>query len=184
MPVRVSRGFAVLTLKSANPVHLATLEEARPKVEEQLRSEKAAELARARAQEAAKKAKEGEDLARMAKQWSMTVRQSEAFTRAGSVLDLGSARDIAPAAFSLPISGASPALAVGKNWVVFRVTDHEEINRDEMQKQMSSLEREVRAQKQQLAYDLFRENLREQLARQGKLKIYPETLKRLTGGQG
>ncbi|HEY4684177.1 MAG TPA: peptidyl-prolyl cis-trans isomerase [Candidatus Acidoferrales bacterium] len=184
MPVRVSSGFAILTLKSTNPVHPATLEEARPKVEQELRKEKATELARERAQETAKKTKEGGDLAELSRRWGMTVKQSDPFTRNGSILDLGNARDIAPVAFSLPVGGASSAIAVGKNWVVFRLTAREEINREEMLRQMSSLEREVRSQKQQLAYDLFRENLREQLARQGKLKIYPEMLKRLTGGQG
>ena len=184
MPVRVSRGFAVQTLKSVNPVHPATLEEVHGKVEQELRHEKAAELARERAQEAAKQAKAGEDLALLAKRWGMTVKQSEPFTRTGSVLDLGSAKEIAPTVFSLPVGGTSPAIPVAKNWVVFRVSDHEDINREDMQQQMSSLEREVRAQKQQLAYDFFRENLRDQLARQGKVKIYPETLKRLTGGQG
>jgi peptidyl-prolyl cis-trans isomerase D len=184
MPVRVSRGYAILTLKTVNPIHPARLEEVHSKVEQELRSEKAAELARERAHEAAKKAQEGADLTEIANRWRMSVKQSEPFTRNGSILDLGSAKEIAPTAFPLPIGGSSPAVAVGKNWVVFRITAREEINRDEMLRQMASLEREVRAEKQQLAYELFRENLRDQLARQGKLKTYPETIKRLIGGQG
>src|SRR6202795_560944 len=60
LPIRTDRGYIVLTVKEILPAHQGTLEEVRDKVVAELKQQKANEMARAKAEELAKRVKAGE----------------------------------------------------------------------------------------------------------------------------
>lgn len=178
-PLRQDNGFVVLELKQTFPAHQGTLDEVRAQVLEDYRREKAGAMAKARAEELAAKVKSGAALAATAKAAGLAVKTSEPFTQGGTAGELGSARPLA-AAFSLAPGTAGPATSLGANWVVYRVLSRESIKPEEFLAQMQAVRDSVLQNKRTLAYESFREALRERLIREGKLLYNEENVKRLT----
>src|SRR5689334_15526050 len=96
-PIHTDKGYVVISVKEDQPAHPATLAEVRDRVLGDYRSEKAADLAKSRAEELAKRTKSGEDLGKAAKALGFEAKTSELFSRTGSVNDLGGAAQLGPA---------------------------------------------------------------------------------------
>lgn len=178
-PVRLERGIVVLALKEVIPSHQGTFAEVRSRVEADFRREKAIQLARARAEELARRAGSAEGLTKAAKALSFEVKTSELFARNGSVPELGAARQVS-AAFTMTPGSTSPATFLSSNWVVYRVLAREEAKPEELDKQRKDIEQQLFRSKASLAYDAFRSALRERMTREGKLRLNEANYKRLT----
>ncbi len=178
-PLRTDRGYVLLTVKEIQPTHPGTLAEVRDKVTADFRRERAVELARARAEELSKRSQSGENLAAVAKALGLEVKTSEPFARTGSVPGVGSARQFS-AAFGLAVGQTGPAVFLGANWVVYRVVAREEPKPEEFEKQRKEIELQVLQGKREVAYDAFRSALEDRMRREGKLKLMPENVKRLS----
>jgi peptidyl-prolyl cis-trans isomerase D len=178
-PIRTDLGYVVVSVKEIQPTHPATLAEVHDRVSSDLRHEKAVDLAKSRAEELAKRAKGGENFASAAKSLGVDVKTSEPFSRSGSIQDVGSAKQLA-SAFTLPVGQTGDPVALGQNWVVYSVAQHDPVNQDDFEKQKAKIEEQVLQSKRQTAYDLFRTALKARLLQQGQLHFNPENLKRLT----
>ncbi len=177
-PIHTDLGYVVLSVKDIQPSHPAALAEVRDRVASDYRHEKAVELAESRAEELAKRAKSGENFAAAAKALGFEVKTSEPISRSGSIPDVGSAKQFA-AAFSLPVGQIGDPIAVGQNWTVYRVAQHDPVNQDDFEKQKAKIEEQVLERKRQVAYDLFRTALKTRLQQEGQLHFNEENLKRL-----
>lgn len=177
-PIQIAQGYVVLALQRVDAAHQGALGEVRDRVATDVRREKAAALAKAKAEEIAAKAKGG-NLAASAKAAGITTKTSEAFARTGSVSDVGSARQLS-AAFTMNVGEVSPAVSLGANWVVYRLASKEPIKADQLVQQMKEVEQAVLQSKRMLAFDSFRDALRKRLMAEGKIKYNEENLKRLT----
>jgi peptidyl-prolyl cis-trans isomerase D len=178
-PIHTDKGYIVLTVKDIQPAHPGTLTEVHDQVVSDFRRDKAVDLAKARADELAKRAKSGENFAAAAKALGFDVKNSDPVAQAGSIPDAGSAKQFS-AAFNMPVGQTGGPVAVGPNWVVYHVTEHNPISQDDFEKQKSKIEEQVLEQKRQTAYDLFKNALRTRLQQEGKLQINQDNLKRLT----
>jgi hypothetical protein len=168
-----------LTVKDLQPAHPGTLAEVREKVSADLRREKAVESAKARAAELSARGQSGEGLAAAAKALGLEVKTSEPFVRTGTVPGVGSARPLS-AAFGLAVGQTGPAAFLGANWVVYRVVAREESKPEELEKRRKEVEEQVLQSKRTLAYQVFRSALEDRMKREGKLKLNPENIKRLS----
>ncbi len=177
-PIHTDLGYVVLSVKDIQPSHPAVLAEVRDRVASDYRHEKAVELAKARAEELAKRAKSGENFAAAAKALGFEVKTSEPISRTGSIPDVGSAKQFA-AAFALPVGQVGDPVPLGQNWTVYRVAQHDPVNQDDFEKQKAKIEEQVLQRKRQAAYDLFRTALKARLQQQGQLHFNAENLKRL-----
>ena len=137
------------------------------------------DLARTRSEDLAKRVKSGENFASAAKALGFDVKTTEPISRTGSIPDAGSAKQFS-AAFSMPVGQAGDPVSLGTNWVVYRVAQHDPVNQDDFEKQKSKIEAQVLQRKRQTAYELFRTALKTRLQQEGKLRVNPENLKRLT----
>jgi peptidyl-prolyl cis-trans isomerase D len=178
-PIHTDKGYAVVSVKDIQPAHPGTLAEVHDQVAGDYRREKSLELAKTRADEIAKRAKSGESFAAAAKSLGFEVKTSDAVARTGSIPDAGSVKQFS-AAFSMPVGQTGDPIAVGANWIVYRVAEHNPVNQDEFQKQESKIEEQVLQQKRQAAYDLFKTALKTRLQQEGKVRINQANLKRLT----
>ncbi len=178
-PIRIDRGYVVLSVKEIQPAHAGALAEVRDKVLADYRHDKAVQLARTRAEELAKRAQSGEAFVTAAKALAFEMKTSEPFARTGSVPDAGSARQFS-AAFSLPVGQTGMPVLLGANWMVYRVVAHEEAKAEDFEKQRKDIEQQVLQNKRQLAYEAFRAALEERMKLEGKLKMMPDNLKRLS----
>jgi peptidyl-prolyl cis-trans isomerase D len=178
-PLRLDRGYAIITVKDVAAAHAGTLAEVKDKVLADYRQEKSGELAKSRAQELAKRVKSGETLAQAAKALGLDVTSSDSFARDGSVAGVGPAKKF-EGAFSKQVGATSDALAVDNNWMVFAVTAKEEPNPGDFEKQRQDVERQLVDSKRAMAYQAFREALQDRLKQEGKIVIKADMMKRLT----
>ncbi len=179
-PIRTERGYVVLTVKEIQPAHPATLAEVREKVAADVRREKAVGLAKARAEELAKRVQGGEALAVVAKALGFEAKTSEPFPRTGSVPGLGSARQLSEA-FTLAVGRTPAPASLGANWLVYRVVEREEAKAEDLAKQRKEVEQQVLQSKRGMAYETFRAALEMRLKKEGKLKIMPDRIRRISG---
>jgi peptidyl-prolyl cis-trans isomerase D len=175
-PIRTDRGYVVLSLKQAIPAHQASLDEVRDKIVASLKQEKAQELARQKADELAKRIKNGEKFDAAAKALGLDPKTSDEFSRAGSIAGVGSGKQLS-AAFNMKAGEVSAPQNIGTNWLVYRVESKIEPNPADFEKQKKDLADQVLNDKRGLAYEAFRSGLEQRLKQEGKLKLMPEKLR-------
>jgi peptidyl-prolyl cis-trans isomerase D len=169
----------ILTVKDIVPAHQATLAEVHDRVLTDYQQEKSVDLARARAEELAKRVQAGEALDQAAKSLGLTVKTSDPIARAGSIPDVGTGKQL-EAAFNMSAGQVSPATQVGENWVVYRINSHEAPDPDELAKQKDAIQAQLLQTKQNAAFEAFRTTLVDSLKKEGKLTINSEAVNRVT----
>jgi peptidyl-prolyl cis-trans isomerase D len=178
-PLQVPQGFVILTVKEIQPAHQGTLAEVHDRVLADYQQDQSAELARIKAAELSKLAQAGTPFDKAAKSLGLEVKTSEAFSRTGSIPDLGSGRQV-EAAFGMSVGQVSPAVQVGGNWLVYRVIGHQPVNPAEFATQADQIRQQSLQSKQAAAFDAFRTALEDRLKKEGKLVINADALKRLS----
>jgi peptidyl-prolyl cis-trans isomerase D len=175
LPLRTDRGYVVLSLQQSLPAHQGTLEEVRDKVVSEFKQQKSNELAKTKAEELEKRVKSGEKFAAAAKALGLDPKTSDPFARNGSVANLGSGKQLAPA-FTLKAGQVGPALNLGSNWAVYQVVERQEANPADFEKQKKEITDALLKQKRELAFSAFQTSLNDRLKQEGKLKLYPEKM--------
>jgi parvulin-like peptidyl-prolyl isomerase len=178
-PIRTDRGYVVVSVKEDQPAHPATFAEVRDRVLADYRREKATDLAKSRAEELARRAKSGEDLAKAAKALGLDAKTSDLFSRTGTVNDLGGAAQLGPA-FKLAAGQTSDAVSLGANWAVYRVLNSQPAVSADLTKQQQDIQQQLLDSRRTMAFEAFRTALDNRMKQQGKLKINAENLKRIT----
>ncbi|HXJ92044.1 MAG TPA: peptidyl-prolyl cis-trans isomerase [Terriglobia bacterium] len=176
-PVTIPKGIVITQLAQDVPAHTATLDEVRSQVEQDYRNEQAKVLASEKAKDLASKAKT-EDFKKAASTLGLTVKESKDFTRQDTVDNLISGSELGDA-FTLSPGQTSGVVAVGSNQIVFQVLTHTPADESTFATQQGQLRQELLDQKRSLAWEVYRQNLKQVLIREGKLKINPEALKQL-----
>ena len=178
-PLQVPQGFAIITVKEIQPAHQGTLAEVHDQVLADYQRDKSAELAQTKANDLGKRVQAGDPFDKAAKALGLEVKSPDAFSRTGSVPDLGSAKQL-EAAFGMPVGQLSPATNLGGNWLVYRVVGHQPVNPGELASQSDQIRQQLLQSKQTAAFEAFRTALEDRLKAEGKLVINAEALKRLT----
>ncbi len=176
LPTRTDRGYVVLSVKEILPTHQGSLEEVRDKVVAELKLEKATEMARAKAEDLAKRVKAGEKFAAAAKALGLEPKTSDLFARNGSVSGAASGKQLS-AAFQMKSGEVGAPLNLGSNWLVYRVAEKEVPNPADFEKQKKDLTEQVLQTKRNMAFEAFRTALEARLKQEGKLQIMPDRLK-------
>lgn len=176
LPIRTDRGYLVLSVKQIQPAHPGSLEEVRDKIVTELKQQKSTELARAKAEDLAKRVKSGEKFEAAAKSLGLEAKTSDLFARGGSISGAVSGKQVA-AAFQLKSGDLGAPLNLGANWFVYRVAEKQEPNPADFEKQKKELADQVLQTKRNLAFEAFRTSLETRLKQEGKLQIMSAKLK-------
>lgn len=176
-PVTLPKGIVITQLAQDVPAHTATLDEVRVQVEQDYRNDQAKVLAAEKAKELAAKAKT-EDFKKAAASLGLTLKESKDFTRQDTVDNLISGSELSDA-FTLNPGQASGVVAVGSNQIVFQVLTHTPADESTFANQQGQIRQELLDQKRSLAWEIYRQNLKQELIRQGKLKMNPDAMKQL-----
>jgi peptidyl-prolyl cis-trans isomerase D len=174
-PIRADRGYLVLEVTQILPAHAGSLEEVRDRVVTELKQYKAADLARTKAEDLAKRAKAGEKFAAAAKSLGVEAKTSDLIARNGTISGAASGKQLS-AAFNLKPGDVAPPLNLGSNWMVYAVVEKQEPSPADFDKQKKDLTDQVLQSKRELAFQAFRTALEARLRQEGKLKIMPEKL--------
>ena len=178
-PLQIPQGFVIISVKDTQPAHQGTLAEVHDKVLGDYQQDKSLELARAKADDFAKRVQSGEDFEKAAKALDVAVKNPDAFSRTGTVPDLGTAQQLG-AAFTMPVGQVGAPVQVAGNWLVYKVVGHEAVIQEDLAKQTNQIREELLQTKQQGAFEAFRVSLEDRLKAEGKLAINAEAMKRLT----
>jgi peptidyl-prolyl cis-trans isomerase D len=176
LPVHTDRGYLVLSIKQILSAHQGSLDEVRDKVVAELKQEKASAEAHTKADELTKRARAGEKFDSAAKALGLEAKTSDDFARAGSISNVASGKQLAPA-FPLKPGDVGAPLNIGSNWLVYKVVDKQEPKPDDFLKQKKEITEQVLQNKRSLAFEAFRTALEDRLKKDGKLQLMPEKLK-------
>jgi len=176
MPQKTDRGYVVLSLKAVLPAHAGTFEEERNRVSADVKREKAIQLAKSKAEDLEKRVKGGEKFDSAAKALGLEAKTSELLARSGTIPGVGSGKQLG-AAFQMKQGDVAPAMNLGSNWLVFRVTEKVEPNSADFDNQKKALTDAVLQDKRSLAFQSFRTALDDRLKKEGKLKISLDKMK-------
>jgi peptidyl-prolyl cis-trans isomerase D len=168
-PFALPKGTAIIQLEQSVPPHVQALDQVRAAVEEDYRAAQSKVLAQQKAKAFAAQAKSA-DFKTVARTTGLTVKESKDFTQQDSVEGLGPASALA-AAFKLDPGKTSDVANVNGNDVVFQVVARTPANEADFAAQKDQIADQLLQQKRQLAFELYSEDLKQQLLKSGELKL-------------
>jgi peptidyl-prolyl cis-trans isomerase D len=180
--LKVPQGYVIYQVTQIQPPVPPTFEEARATVEADYKRERASSLLQEKVQQLAEKAKSEHNLKAAAKEFGAEVKTSELVTPDSQVPDLGSLRGPAQVVFSMKPGEISNPIQTGRGAAVIALVDKQEPPASDFAAQKDKLRDELLDQKRNDAMNLFVSNLRAQMEKDGKIKIYKKELDRLTPG--
>jgi peptidyl-prolyl cis-trans isomerase D len=171
--------IAVAEVTDVIPSRPATLDEVKDQVRDSIVQGRLAVAVQKHSQELVDKAKSmGGDLAKAAKSMGLDVKTSEDFNRNGSVKDLGSAAYLQEG-FARPDGSIIGPISTPDATVVAKVIAHIAPDMSKLPAERAGIRDDLKSQKARDRNSLFEAGIRDQLAREGKVKIYQDVVQRL-----
>ncbi len=168
-PLSLPKGVAIIQVAEIVPEHTPRLDEVRAQVEEDYRAEQSKVLAQEKAREFAARVKTA-DFRKVAAQMGLTVKESKDFTRSDDLGDMITGAEVS-SAFTLPPGQTSGVIPAGPNQLVFRVLSRTPADESGFAAQQQQIADQLLDQKRNLAFEIYRQNLKRELLKSGALKL-------------
>lgn len=170
--------LAVVVLTDSIPARPSDFSEAESKVRDKVIDDEAGLLEAKRANEAAEKLKGGADMNQVAKSMKLDVVESIDFTHTDSVEGLGQAAFVGDA-FTKPVGSiVGPVMVQGRN-VVYKIEDQQHPDLSKLVQERAAILDQLKKRKAISQNSLFLDSVYTRLVADGKVKIYPDAVKRL-----
>lgn len=177
-PVVMPAKSVIAVVTEIAPSRQAELNEVADRVRNDVLSVKARDAAEARAKQLLERAKALDgDLKKAAKEFGAEVKTSEPFTREGSIPGLGGASTVG-AAFTSPPHSVHGPVSAGADQVVYKIVERQEADMQGFEAASKQLRETLLGSRQNEAFEVFKDELRERLKKQGKIKIYQDRVDR------
>jgi len=176
--LRVATGWVFATVTGRQDSYVPQLAEVKAKVADDLRQEKAAELAKQRATAIANDLKTATDFAAAAKRAGLEVKTTELVARGSAIPDLGISEAVDAAAFALPQGGVSDAIATPTGTAVIRVVEKVAVTDQELSSGKDVLRDELVNVRRDKFFGAYMQKAKSGL----KINIRQDTLARVVGG--
>jgi peptidyl-prolyl cis-trans isomerase D len=161
------------------PARPSTYDEVKDQVRSTVVAGRLTKAVQDHAKELADKAKAmGGDLAKAAKSMGLEVKTSAEFTRTGTVEGLGTASYFGEG-FSKPAGTVIGPILMPGDTIVARVVAHVPADMSKLPEQRVQIRDEIKGQKGRDRNTLFEAGLRDQLIKQGKIKIHQDIIQRI-----
>jgi peptidyl-prolyl cis-trans isomerase D len=166
------------------PAHQAAFEEVESQIRPALAQDKARKLVTQKANDLLAKVKElNGDLKKAAQSMGLEVVSAPEFTRNGAIEGLGSP-DAIPETFTKPAGTIFGPTQVGVDPVIGKITARIEPDMALLPLKTAEIRDDIKHTKARERNALFEDGVREQLIKEGKIKIHTDVLKRLAGYPG
>ena len=175
--MRVATGWVFATVTGRQDPYVPQLAEVRARVTDDLKQEKAAELAKQRAAQVAADLKAAKDFAAAVKRNNLEVKTTELLARGSAVPDIGMSEAVDAAAFSLPVNGVSDAITTPTGTAVVRVVERVDVTDAEIEQGKDALRDEMVNQRRDRFFGAYMEKAKAGL----RIDIRDEVLTRVTG---
>jgi peptidyl-prolyl cis-trans isomerase D len=181
---QLPQGYAVFEVEAIKPAATPTFEEARTRVENEFKNERANVLLTQKTQELSDRAKAEHDLKRAAKELGATMKTSDFVLPTGQVPDIGSLSGPASVVFTMKPGEISGPISAGTNGVVIGLLDKQAPNDADFASKKDQIRDALLQTKKQDTLEVFVGNLRQQMQKSGKIQINEREMKNLAKGQG
>ncbi len=171
-------GFAVVD--AIMPSRNAEFAEVQDQVVARYNADESNRLAAEAANNAAAKARKGESLEAVAKEYGLAVKTAPPFTVDGAAEGLGSGTQLA-AAFKAKTGDLVGPVTVGSDQFLCRVTERVPADMNLFAQNKNAIVESLSQQRQQVQSPLFRDSIVAELKKQGKIKMNDATISRLIG---
>lgn len=153
-PVETAKGIYIIKAKERKTATVPPLAEIKPAVEEKTKAAKSVELAKQKAEEAAKQLSSKADI-------KTRTTGSFGFSAAGEIPTIGAAPEMAEAVFKLTTAQAAASpFKVGNRWYAVRVKSRTEAPKSEFEKTKEELKKKMLPKKQEDALASWTKELR------------------------
>ena len=149
-------------------------------MEQEFKNERSAQLLTQKTQELSDRAKADHDLKKAAKELGATYKSSDLVLPDGQVPDIGSMTGPAAVAFTLKPGEISGPINSGDNGAVLTVMDRQAPTEQDFAAKKDQIRETLVQKKQNEAFGLYLETLRQNLEKSGKIKINQAELQTLT----
>jgi len=179
--VQTPQGFAIYQVTEIQAPQTPTFEQIKARVEEQFRAQRAQALLAQRTQELSDRAHADHDLKKAAKELGATVKTSDLVNATAQVPDVGAMSGPANVAFTLGVGEISGPLQGGAtSGIVLAVVEKQEPSPDEVKQSWDRAKETLLDQKRQTLEELYVQNLRDKLEKEGKIKVNKKEMERLS----
>ncbi len=176
--MRVATGWVFATVTGRQDSYVPKLEEVKAKVADDVRQEKAAEMAKQRATAIANDLKNAKDFTAAAKRAGLEVKTTELVARGSAIPDLGISEAVDAAAFALPQGGVSDAISTPTGTAVIRVVEKVSVTDPEVASGKDVLRDELVNVRRDKFFGAYMQKAKTGL----KINIRQDTLARVVGG--
>jgi peptidyl-prolyl cis-trans isomerase D len=177
---QLHQGYAIYQVTAIKPPSTPTFEQARSRVEQEFRNERATQLLTQKTQELSDRAKADHDLKKAAKELGAEYKTSDFVPPDGQVPDIGSMAGPAAVAFALKPGEISGPVNTASNGAVLKITDRQAPTEQDYAAKKEQIRDGALQQQQSEIFNLFLGNLRESMQKSGKIKINEKELATLT----
>ncbi len=177
-------GYVVYQVTDIQPPQTPTFEQVKDKIEEQFKNQRAQQLLGQKTQELADRAHSEHDLDKAAKEAGATVKTSDMVGRDAQLPELGSMNGPVGQAFSMKPGEISGPIQSGPNGVVLKVLEVQEPTDAQIKQDWAKAKDSLVEQKRDEFENLYVENLRSTLEKEGKIKINKKEMERVTSVAG
>ena len=175
--MRVATGWVFATVTGRQDAYIPQLAEVKARVAEDVKQDKAVELAKQRATAIANELKTARDFTAAAKRAGLEVKTTELVTRGSAIPDLGISEAIDNAAFTLPQGGVSDAITTPTATAIVRVAEKVDVTEAEIETGKDQLRDELVNTRRDKFFGAYM-----QKAKQGlKITTREDTLARIVG---
>jgi len=175
--MRVATGWVFATVTGRQDAYIPKLDEVKTRVADDVKQDKAVEMAKQRAASIATELKGAKDFAAAAKRNGLEIKPTELIARGSAIPDLGISESIDAVAFSLPQGGVSDAITTPTGTAIIRVVEKTSVTDAEVASGKDQLRDELVNMRRDKFFGAYM-----QKAKQGlKITTREDTLARVTG---
>jgi len=170
--------IALAVVTDVIPPRPSTFDEVKNQVKEAIQQARMNKAVQDHAQELADLAKKDGDLAKAAKSMGLEVKTSDEFAESGTITGLGPASYFTTA-FSSADGTVLKPIGIPDGTVVAKVIQHIPADLSKLPEQRSAIRDEIKSRKARDRNSVFSSGVRDELEREGKVKIHQDALQRL-----
>jgi peptidyl-prolyl cis-trans isomerase D len=177
--VQLSPGYVVYQVTKIQPPSTPTFEEAKSRVEEDFKHERASQLLAQKLQELSDRARASHDLKKAATEAGATLKTSELVGPDSQVPDIGALTGQAAGVFDMKPGDIGTPINTARGGVVVALLEKQDPSPEDFDKKKDELRETLLTQRRNELLDLFADGLRTRLEKQGKIRINKQEMDRL-----
>jgi peptidyl-prolyl cis-trans isomerase D len=167
----VANGYAIPTLTDIVAAHQGSFEEAKSKVVDDVKADKAKNLATEKGNQAQELIKSGKDLASVAKTVGADIKTSELVARGANLPDYGPINDLENEMFSLPVGKVGTPVSVAGRTIAFAVKERQDDKPDEIKTASGTLRTELLPSKREQYFGAYIQEVKKKMEASGDIKV-------------